>query len=134
VKCSNILNLKVPRFTDSSDSYGKIAITTKNSISKVLLVESLDYNLLFVSQLCEMNYNYLFINKGVTIFRRSDNSFAFKCVLRRKFYLVDFSSDEMERETCLIAKIEMGWLWHHRLSHVGMSNFTNSKNRITPLD
>jgi hypothetical protein len=29
--------------------FGKIAITTEYSISKVLLVESLDYNLLFVS-------------------------------------------------------------------------------------
>jgi signal recognition particle GTPase len=29
--------------------YGKIAITTNHSISKVLLVESLDYNLLSVS-------------------------------------------------------------------------------------
>jgi hypothetical protein len=29
--------------------YGKISITTDHSISKVLLVHSLDYNLLFVS-------------------------------------------------------------------------------------
>jgi hypothetical protein len=29
--------------------YGKIAITTDDSISKVLLVESLDYNLLSIS-------------------------------------------------------------------------------------
>jgi Na+-transporting NADH:ubiquinone oxidoreductase subunit NqrB len=33
--------------------HGKIAITTKHSISKVLLVESLDYNLVSVPQLCE---------------------------------------------------------------------------------
>jgi hypothetical protein len=29
--------------------HGKIAITTKHSISKVLLIESLDYNLLSIS-------------------------------------------------------------------------------------
>jgi hypothetical protein len=34
--------------------FGKIAITTKHSISIVLLIESLDYNLLSVSYLCEM--------------------------------------------------------------------------------
>jgi hypothetical protein len=39
--------------------FGKIAITTEHSISKVL-VKSLDYNLLFVSQICEMGYNCLF--------------------------------------------------------------------------
>jgi hypothetical protein len=34
--------------------HGKIAITTNHSILKVLLVQSLDYNLLSVSQLYEM--------------------------------------------------------------------------------
>jgi hypothetical protein len=47
--------------------FGKIAITTEHSISKVLFVESLDYNLLSVSQLCEIGYNCLFTDKGVTI-------------------------------------------------------------------
>jgi hypothetical protein len=70
--------------------HGKIAITIEHSISKVLLVEYLNYNLLSVSQLCEMGYNCLFTNKCVTIFRRSDGSFVFKGVLRGKLYLVDF--------------------------------------------
>jgi hypothetical protein len=38
---------------------GKIAITTEHSISNVFLVESLGYNLLSVSQLCHMGYNFL---------------------------------------------------------------------------
>jgi hypothetical protein len=102
--------------------FGKIAITTEHSISKVLLVESLDYNLLSISQLCEMGYNCLFTDKGVTIFRRSDSSFSFKGVLRGKLYLVDFNPEEVELDRCLIAKTNMGWLWHRRLAHVGMRN------------
>jgi hypothetical protein len=102
--------------------FDKIAITTEHSISKVLLVESLDYNLLSVSQLCEMGYNYLFTDKGVTIFRRSDGSFAFKGVLREKLYLMDFILEEVELDRCLIAKTNMSWLWHRRLAHVGMRN------------
>jgi hypothetical protein len=47
--------------------YGKIAITNNHSISKVLLVDSLDYNLLSVSQPCEMGYNCLFTNKSVMV-------------------------------------------------------------------
>jgi hypothetical protein len=90
--------------------HGKIAITTEYSISKVLPVESLDYNLLFVSQLCEMDYNYLFTNKTMTVFRRNDGSFAFKGVLRGKLYLVDFIPEEVELDKCLIAKRNMGWL------------------------
>jgi hypothetical protein len=27
-----------------------------------------------------------------------------------------------ELDTCLIAKTNMGWLWHRRLAHVGMNN------------
>jgi hypothetical protein len=99
-----------------------IAIITDHSISKVLVVESLDYNLLSISQLCEMSYNYLFTNKCVTIFRMCYGSFAFKGVLRGKLYLVDFVPDEVGLETCLIAKTNMGWLCHRRLAHVGMRN------------
>jgi hypothetical protein len=98
--------------------FGKIAITIEHSISKILLVESLDYNLLSISQLCEMNYNYLLIDKGVTVFRRSDGSFVFKGVLRGNFYLVDFIPGEVKLDKCLISKINMGWLCHRRLAHV----------------
>jgi hypothetical protein len=46
---------------------GKIAITSEHSISNVFLVESLGYNLLFVSQLCNMGYNCLFTNIYVSV-------------------------------------------------------------------
>jgi hypothetical protein len=48
---------------------GKIAISPDHSISNIFLVDSLDYNLLSVSQLCKMGYNYLFTDIGVTVFR-----------------------------------------------------------------
>jgi hypothetical protein len=99
---------------------GKIAISPDHSISNVFLVDSLDYNLLSVSQLCKMGYNCLFTDIGVTVFRRSDDLVAFKGVLEGQLYLVDF--DRAELNTCLIAKTNMGWLWHRRLAHVGMKN------------
>jgi hypothetical protein len=101
---------------------GKIAITTEQSISNVFLVGSLGYNLLSVSQLCHMGYNCLFSNIDVFVFRRSDGSLAFKGVLDGKLYLVDFSKENVDLDACLIAKTNMGWLWHHRLAHVGMKN------------
>jgi hypothetical protein len=101
--------------------HDKIAITIEHSISKVL-VESLYYNLLYVSQLFEMCYNCLFTSKGVSVFRRSDCFIAFKGVLRVKLYLVDFVPEEVELDKYLIAKTNIGWLWHHRLAHVGMRN------------
>jgi hypothetical protein len=108
--------------------YGKIAITTDHSISKVLLVDSLDYNLLSVSQLYEMGYNYLFTNKGVTVFMRSDGSYVFSGILKRKLYIVDFNPKELEIDKCLIAKTNMGWLLHRRLAHVGLRNIHKHQN------
>jgi hypothetical protein len=113
-------------FGDNSEGnilgYDKIAITTDHSISKILLVDSLDNNLLSVSQLCEIDYNCLFTNKGVTVFRRSDDSYAFSGILKGKLYLVNFNPEELEVDKCLIAKTNIGWLWHRRLAHIGMRN------------
>jgi hypothetical protein len=101
---------------------GKITISINHSISDVYLVESLDYNLLSVSQLCEMGYNCLFTNEGVTVFRRGDDSVAFKGDLKGRLYLVDFSSDKAQLDTCLLAKSNLSWLCHRRLAHVGKNN------------
>jgi hypothetical protein len=78
---------------------GKIAISPNHSISNVFLVDSLDYNLLSVSQLCKMGYNYLFTDIGATVFRRSDDSIAFKGVLDGQLYLVDFNDNQAELDT-----------------------------------
>jgi hypothetical protein len=101
---------------------GKIAISPDHFISNVFLVDSLYYNLLSVSQLCKMGYNCLFTDVGVIVFRKSDDSIAFKGVLDGQLYLVDFNDKQAELDTCLIAKTNMGWLWHRRFAHVGMKN------------
>jgi hypothetical protein len=130
----NVLLLREKRRSQRAITFGdgnqglvkgldKIAISLDHSISNVFLVDLLDYNLLYVSQLCKMGYNCLFIDVGVTIFRRSDDSIAFKGVLESQLYLVDFNENTTELNTCLIAKTNMGWLWHRRLAHVGMKNF-----------
>jgi hypothetical protein len=69
-----------------------------------------------------MGYNCLFTNIDVSVLRRSDGSLAFKGVLDDKLYLVDFSKENADLDACLIAKTNMGWLWHRRLAHVGIKN------------
>jgi transposase InsO family protein len=69
-----------------------------------------------------MGYNCLFTNVDVSVFRRSDGSLVFKGVLDDKLYLVDFSKENDDLDACLMAKTNMGWLWHRRLAHVGMKN------------
>jgi hypothetical protein len=69
-----------------------------------------------------MGYNCLFTNEGVTVFRRGDDSVAFKGELKGRLYLVDFSADKAQLDTCLLAKSSLSWLWHRQLAHVGMNN------------
>jgi hypothetical protein len=78
--------------------------------SNVFLVDSLDYNLLSFSQLFKMGYNCTFTDVDVTVFRRNDDSIAFKGVLDGQLYLVNFNDNDAELDTCLIAKTNMGWL------------------------
>jgi len=101
---------------------GNITLNSQFNLSKVLLVDTLGYNLLSISQLCDSGFNCLFTNEGVSVIRRSDDSVAFKGVLKGKLYLVDFSQESAQLDTCLVAKSSLGWLWHRRLAHVGMRN------------
>jgi hypothetical protein len=69
-----------------------------------------------------MGYNFLFTNVDVTVFRRSDGSLEFKGVSDNKLYLVDFSKENADLDACLLAKTNVGWLWHRRLTDDGMKN------------
>jgi hypothetical protein len=62
------------------------------------------------------------MDKGVKVFRRKDSSIIFTGRLKNKLDLVDFNKSKAKLETCLVEKFSMGWLWHHRLAHVGMRN------------
>ena len=100
----------------------KVVITLEHSITNVLHVDSLSYNLLSVSQLCEIGSNCLFTDKGVKVFRREDSSIVFTGHLKNKLYLVDFNKSKANLDTCLVVKSCMAWLWHRRLAHIGMRN------------
>jgi hypothetical protein len=69
-----------------------------------------------------MDYNCLFTNKSVTVFRRSDGSYAFSGILKEKLYLVDFNPEELQLDKCLITKTNMGQLWHRRLANISLRN------------
>ena len=99
---------------------GKIAISNDLSISNVLLVESLDYNLLSVAQLCDLGYKCIFSSKEVDVVNASESNLIFKGFRHGDLYLVDFNAKEAKLTTCLISQTNMGWLWHRRLGHVGM--------------
>jgi len=52
--------------------------------------------------------------------KEDDNEMVFKGFRYNNLYLVDFSSEDVNINTCLFTKTSLGWLWHRRLAHVGM--------------
>jgi hypothetical protein len=99
---------------------GKIAISNDHSLSNVLLVDSLKFNLLSVAQLCDHGYKCTFTSDSVGVTSMNGNDCIFKGFRHESLYLVDFSSSNANLITCLFSKSSMGWLWHRRIVHVGM--------------
>jgi transposase InsO family protein len=100
---------------------GKIAISNDLSISNVLLVESLSYNLLSIAQLCDIDLICKFSSKDVVITSIKSDELVFKGFCYVNLYLVDFYSNDASLSTCLFTKSSKGWLWYRRLAHVGMN-------------
>ena len=89
---------------------GKVVITPELSIEKVLLVESLSYNLLSVGQLCNAGYTVIFNKYHVTILFTQTLNVAFVGFRENGLYVVDFSKETTQIATCLMAKGDKGWL------------------------
>jgi hypothetical protein len=98
----------------------KIAISNDLSIFNVLLVESLNFNLLSVAQLCELGFKCIFGMDDVEIISVDDSNLIFIGFRYENLYLVDLNAREAQLLTCFPTKSSMGCLWHRRLGHVGM--------------
>ena len=70
---------------------GRIDVTNDLFISDVYLVGGLGYNLMSVSQLCDVGFSCFFTKYGVIVIRMCDSSIAFNGHLDDKIYLVDFN-------------------------------------------
>jgi hypothetical protein len=69
---------------------GKIAISSDLSISNVVLVESLSYNLLFVAQLCDLGLICKFYPKDVVITSIKSDDVIFKAFVMAIYILLIF--------------------------------------------
>jgi hypothetical protein len=87
---------------------GRIVITKDFSISNVLYVESLSFNLFSVAQLCDFGLMCTFDKYGVIVFNEKDKSLVFKGFRYEHIYLVDFSIKEASSMTCLFFKTSLG--------------------------
>jgi hypothetical protein len=86
---------------------GKISISNDLSIFNVLLVESLNFNLLSVAQLCDLDFKCIFRVDDVEIISVDGSNFIFKGFRYENLYLVDFNAREAQLSTCLLTKSSM---------------------------
>jgi len=109
---------------------GTIAISSDHSLSKVLLVDFLKFNLLSVTQLCDFGYKCSFTKDDIVVTSLDGNDHIFTGFRCKDIYLVDFATREANLSTCLFSQSSLGWLWHRKLGHVGMKQL----NRLLKHD
>jgi hypothetical protein len=63
---------------DKVQGLGKVAISNDHSISNVLYVASLSFNLLSIRQLCDLDFQCLFTEKEVVASKKDDDQVIFK--------------------------------------------------------
>ena len=90
---------------------GRLAISKDRHMDKVMLVESLGYNLTSVSMLCDLDMVVVFGKYHCVVIMEADNSEVFEGFRRGDLYIVDFST-RPQPDVCLLAKASEGWLWH----------------------
>ena len=103
---------------------GKVAITKDGHMDKVMLVESLGYNLMSVSMLCDLDMVVVFGKYRCVVIMEADNSKVFEGFRRGDLYIVYFSA-RPQPATCLLAKAFRRLVmasttrscWHEELTH-----------------
>src|SRR3954462_12628691 len=106
----------------------KVIISLDSSIEKVLLVETCAFNLLPVRQLAMINLCTFFDKDMVTLMWSKTLKVDFIGHVEDGMYVVDFSKVPTKTAMCLMAKVDMGWLWHRRLAHVNMRSMQTLLN------
>ena len=101
---------------------GKLVITKELSLENIMLVESLGYNLISIYHLCCMGYDSYFTRYYVKVFRSDNLKLVLVGHVENGLYVVDFSKESPSLPTCLMAKVDDGWIWHRRLGHVNMKS------------
>ena len=88
---------------------GKVTIMDEHHLSKVFLVETPNFNLLSIGQLCDMGFKCMF-DEDVTKIENEKKGLVFHEVRHKNLYVMDFKSNNMPPSTCLFTKASKGWL------------------------
>jgi hypothetical protein len=75
---------------------GKIAISNDLSISNMLLVENLNFNLLSMAQLCDLGFKFIFEVDDVEVIIIDGSNLIFEGFRYENLYWVDFNASEAQ--------------------------------------
>jgi transposase InsO family protein len=111
-------------YGDSSRSkvlgLGKVVVSHNFTMEDAMLVESLSYNLLSIAQLADMGFA-TFFDVGIVVLLWSKSlKVAHIGHVENCLYVIDFSNKTTKTVTCLMAEVDVGWLWHRRPGHANM--------------
>jgi hypothetical protein len=89
---------------------GKIAISNDMSISNVLLVESLNFNLLSVAQLCDLRFKCIFGVDDVETISVDDSNLIFKGLRYDNLYLLISMLVKLNyQHACSLSLVSVGY-------------------------
>ena len=75
-----------------------------------MLVDSLKFNLLADTQLCDFGYKCSFTKDDVVVASLDGKDHIFTGFRHEDVYLVDFATKEANLSTCLFTQSSLGWL------------------------
>jgi GAG-pre-integrase domain len=100
-------------------------IGVKNlTILNVYLVDGLNFNLLSISQLCDVEFYVKFDVEACYLINAKINEIVYKgSKIDDMYYLYLYHFKQ--GETCLSASINHSWLWHRRLAYLSVDTINN---------
>ena len=106
-------------FGGKIERVGKISIDPYPPIENVLFVKGLKYNLLSISQLCEIGLDVSF-SKGGCVIQHENGTQIFTAKRKRKLYKINPSELSNQDVTCLLSIKGNPWVWHKKLGHASL--------------
>ena len=96
-------------FVDTSKNkvlgLGRVAISKDQHMDKVMLVDSLSFNLMSASMLCDLNMIVIFGKYRCLVLMESGKSLVFEGYRKDDLYMVDFSAGP-QLAVCLLTKLQ----------------------------
>ena len=100
-------------------------------IHHVLLVDGLKYNLLSISQLCDMGNKVTFYPKNCFVSSLDEDKVIFSGERVDNVYVIYLNKIDNKDVKCLISVSHDTWTWHRRLGHVNFELLNNiSKHEL----